>query len=121
VDNRISVNVNFKEAISFEDAVQRTYTLIKYLGMLVGRPQNLLEMRVRLRSDAAIPILLEAYWSMIDKRDSAERETKPLEFSRRISEFNCCSLWACPFTSGPLRLEWYPTCLKVPALFGSRP
>ncbi len=77
VDDTISVNINFREAIAFEDVILRTYTLVRYLGMLAGRPQNLLKMSVRVQSNIEIPTILQVFWSMPPKRELPDTGNRP--------------------------------------------
>ncbi len=75
--NTIFVTIAFKEAVNFEDAIFHTSTLLRYLGILVGRPQNLLELSFRVESDNERPVLLKVYWSMAPKREPSHGEQKP--------------------------------------------
>jgi len=73
--NTISVTIAFNEELAFEDAIVRASTLVRYLGMLVGRPQNVLSLTLRLKPDSGSPGVLQVYWSMPPRRDpSKERE-----------------------------------------------
>jgi ApeA N-terminal domain 1 len=71
VKNTISISIKFKEAINLETAVSRTVTLLSYLGLLIGRPQNLVEFNLRTQFDNAKPGLLDVYWSMRPRRESS--------------------------------------------------
>ena len=62
--NTIFITIAFKEAVDFKDAFSHTSTLLRYLGILVGRQQNLLQLMLRTESDKEKPVLLEVYWSM---------------------------------------------------------
>ena len=75
--NTIFVNLAFKEARAFDDAIDHTLTLLRYLEILVGRPQNVLELRLRIQSDEETPVFLRVYWSMPPKRESSDEERKP--------------------------------------------
>ena len=75
--NKIVVTIEFEEAIVFNEAIARTLTLSRYFGLLVGRPQNLLELRLRLQSSDEDPILLEVYWSMLPKRGPSDDDRRP--------------------------------------------
>ena len=75
--NTIHVNLTFKEARAFDDAILHTFTLVQYLGILVGRPQNVLEVKVGIESDEERPVVLEVYWSMPPKRESSHEQRKP--------------------------------------------
>ncbi|MFZ0660092.1 MAG: HEPN domain-containing protein [Candidatus Binataceae bacterium] len=75
--NNIYVKLAFKEPWAFEDAVDQILVVLRYLEMLVGRPQNLLELRLRIESDEETPVMLEVYWSTPPKRDQVHEERKP--------------------------------------------
>jgi hypothetical protein len=63
--------------IKFEDAIFHTSTLLRYLGMLVGRPQNLLKLSLRVESDLERSVFFEVYWSMPPKREPLHEDGKP--------------------------------------------
>lgn len=76
--NRIFVTVAFNEGVVFEDAISRALTLLRYLGMLAGRPQNLLSLGLRIGAGIDVPAFLQVYWSIPPERDaSREWENKP--------------------------------------------
>lgn len=76
LQNTIVVTIAFKEPVAFEDAISHTATLVRYLGLLVGRPQALLELGVCTQSDSIVPPL-EVYWCMPPKRKPSHEESKP--------------------------------------------
>jgi hypothetical protein len=45
--------------------------------MLVGRPQNLSSLSLRVKSDADGPVILKIYWSLPARRDSSKEGRKP--------------------------------------------
>jgi hypothetical protein len=69
--NRMTVSVVFKQGIVFHEALRRTRCILDYLGLIVGRPQNLPGLQIQLRSENNRPILLDVYWAMPPKRDPA--------------------------------------------------
>jgi hypothetical protein len=75
--NRIITSVVFEEGVDFSEAIFRASTLVRYFGMLVGRPQNLLDLRVSLESNSDGPRLLGVYWSMPPKRKKSDEVSKP--------------------------------------------
>ena len=60
--------------------VSRVSVLIDYLGLLVGRPQNLLALGIRLEGATEKPVALEVSWSHAPKRDKAKESKKPGSF-----------------------------------------
>ncbi|MEO6024542.1 MAG: hypothetical protein ABIP64_15805 [Burkholderiales bacterium] len=75
--NTIFVSICFKEAVTFDDAIGRLSTLIRYLEILVGRPQELLRLHLRTRSDDERAVLLQVYWSMSAKREQSHAKEQP--------------------------------------------
>ncbi len=92
--NTILVTIVFKEPVIFEDSIFRTSTLLRYLEMLVGRPQNLLSLNLRAVSDEQKPVFLQVHWSMPPKRESSQEGEKPhpsdvlLDAVRQPEEFS---------------------------------
>jgi hypothetical protein len=74
LQNTISVTIAFSEPVLFDEAMTRTATLSNYLGMLVGRPQNILNLAVRLVLENDAASFLRVYWSMPPRRDASEEE-----------------------------------------------
>jgi hypothetical protein len=75
--NRIVITLAFKEAVIFEDPISSVALLLAYFGMLVGRPQNLLELSIRVQSDGELPTILGVYWSTPPKREQSFEARKP--------------------------------------------
>ena len=91
--NTIFVTIAFKVPVTFDDATFHTLTLIRYLGMLAGRPQNFLKFGLRIGSDQENSAFLRVYWSMPPKRDPSHEENGPhpadvlLDAARQPEEF----------------------------------
>ena len=77
LQNTISVTAEFSEPVLFEEAMTRTSTLGNYLGMLVGRPQNILNLAVRLVTEKDSAGFLRVYWCMPPRRDATDEGKKP--------------------------------------------
>lgn len=75
--NTIFVTITFKEPVIFDESILHTSTLLRYFGMLVGRPQNLLSLSLRTESDQQRPVLLQVYWSMPPSREPSHEGEKP--------------------------------------------
>ena len=80
VKNKIVVSIAFKEPVTFDDCIERASTLIQYLGLLVGRPQNILRLTVGIRTAQGTEDFLEVYWCMPPKR-APEHEGKKKEWA----------------------------------------
>jgi len=77
LENTIFLTLAFKEAVNFDHAIFHTSTLLRYLEMLGGRPQNLLKLSLRIESDDQRPVFLQVYWSLPPKREPSHEERKP--------------------------------------------
>jgi hypothetical protein len=77
LQNTISATAEFNEPVLFEEAMTRTATLSNYLGILVGRPQNILNLAVRLVPEKGSAGILRVYWSMPPRRDATDEAKKP--------------------------------------------
>jgi len=77
LEDTIFVTMAFKEPLIFDEAMTRTATVNSYLGMLVGRPQNIVELAVRLATVSETPAHLRVYWSMPPRRDATREEERP--------------------------------------------
>jgi len=58
----------------------RVARIAEYLGMLVGRTQNLIDIGVRIASTDEMPVTLKVHWSMPPRRDSSAGSQKPGSF-----------------------------------------
>src|ERR1039457_1214410 len=74
--NTILVTIAFKEPVIFDEAIVRTSTLLRYFGMLVGRPQNVLRLNLRTESDQQTPVFLRVHWSMPPDRETSSEAEK---------------------------------------------
>jgi hypothetical protein len=75
--SRIMVSIAFEEPVDFLTAMFRVARIAEYLGMLVGRTQNLIDIRVRIASNDEMPVMLKVHWSMPPKRDSSAGSQEP--------------------------------------------
>lgn len=92
--NTIAVSIEFRAPVTFESCIEHTSTLLSYLGLLVGRPQNLLRLTLRTQTVQGTKNSLEVYWCMRPKRDREHEGPKPhpaevlLDPVRRSDEFS---------------------------------
>jgi hypothetical protein len=80
IQNKIVIIIRFPAPLAFHEAVSRVSVLIDFLGLLVGRPQNLLALGIRLGVATEEPVALEVAWSYAPKRDKAKESKKPGSF-----------------------------------------
>ena len=69
--SKIFTGITFKHPCSFDDTINRVSTLLRFLELVVGRPQNVLSIQVRVKSEEEIPYILDVYWSMRPRREAA--------------------------------------------------
>ena len=95
IKNTISVNLQFSIKTKFEEAMQRTDTVLKFLGLLIGRPQNLVQLQISKKSNQEQPVTLKVYGSMIPKYERLNKRQEPhhrgvlLDVARYSKEFTC--------------------------------
>jgi len=75
--NTISVTIAFKEELAFKHAISRASMLLRYLGVVAGRSQNVLSLSLRIKPDTEGPGLLQVYWSMPPRRDPSKERENP--------------------------------------------
>jgi hypothetical protein len=67
--NRVPVAIAFVEAVDFHEAIARASRVIEYLGLIVGRPQNVVRLSLHIGPDhSKCPLVV--YWSMRPRRKS---------------------------------------------------
>ena len=95
IKNTISVNLRFSTKIHFEEAMHRTFKILKFLGLLIGRPQNLMKLTILKESDQEKSTILQVYGSMIPKYERLNKRQEPhhrgvlLDVARYSKEFTC--------------------------------
>ena len=77
IKNNIFVSVQFTDPVIFDDAINRTLRIIKFLELLVGRPQNLVEFTISKEVDQQRPAILQVYGSWFPKYERSKSERKP--------------------------------------------
>lgn len=80
IENVVSVNLEFAKMVSINDAVEKTFKVLRFLELLAGRPQNLLKFLVRKETGQTKPEELEVYGSSFPRYDRPENE----QISRKL-------------------------------------
>lgn len=75
--NTITVSIAFNEPVDFHDCIDRVGTLLLFFGLLVGRPQNTLRLRLRIQVAQGTPETLDVYWSLPPARNPRYEGEKP--------------------------------------------
>ncbi|HEV2500131.1 MAG TPA: HEPN domain-containing protein [Terriglobia bacterium] len=68
IKSRIFTGITFADPCSFDDVINRTLTLLRFLELVAGRPQNLLSLQILVKSEDETPCILDVYWSRPPKR-----------------------------------------------------
>jgi hypothetical protein len=74
--SRVTVAVSFIDPVDFHEAIARASRVIEYLGLIVGRPQNVVRLLLRVDPDRSKPPL-EVHWCMHPRRKSSSELLKP--------------------------------------------
>ena len=97
IENAVSVNLQFAGVVNVNDAVEKTFKVLRFLELLAGRPQNLLKFLVRKETGQMKPKELEVYGSSFPRYDRPENKQishklispvrNPEEFSRVLANW----------------------------------
>jgi hypothetical protein len=77
LDNKIEVNIAFKENASIDEAIASVHTLLRFLEIIAGRPQAVLRLVFVIPGPEDRPRILDVYSSMLPSRNSDETERTP--------------------------------------------
>jgi hypothetical protein len=77
VNNRIDLDIAFKEGATVREAIIAVHTLLRFLEIIAGRPQTVLKLAFCLPGVGDRPTILDAYWSMSPLREGEEGDRKP--------------------------------------------
>lgn len=77
IDNSLGIKIAFQKAVNFSDAISKTAVLLQYLGLLIGRPQNLKGLWIGLESNETVQSSLSVYWSLQPKREATNESNEP--------------------------------------------
>lgn len=92
----VPIGIDFEETVDFNEAILRTLRVIEYLGLIVGRPQDLLTLHIGIASDRDHPVSLRIHWSFPPRRDaSTEWEVRPDSFDLLLDPCRTSDEFAC--------------------------
>jgi hypothetical protein len=77
LDNKIFVNIAFKEKATIDEAITAVYTLLRFLEIIAGRPQVVLRLAFVIPGPEDSPRILNVYGSMLPSHDSDDTERTP--------------------------------------------
>jgi len=78
VDNTIRLTITFPSEQTIEEAVEAVFDTLRFLEVIAGRPQNVLDLTFRLpgASDQHL-LLLDAYWCLPPRRERLDELRAP--------------------------------------------
>lgn len=78
VQNTIRLNINFPTEQSVETAIRAVIDTLRFLEVVAGRPQNIVDMAFRLTASTdERPRILDAYCSLPPRRNKDDESTEP--------------------------------------------
>ncbi|OPF64425.1 HEPN domain-containing protein [Hydrogenophaga sp. H7] len=79
VRNTIRVNIVFLTAQTVDEAIGDVIDTLRFVEVIAGRPQNIVELSFRLAASAAEehPKMLDAYWCLPPRRNIDDESRKP--------------------------------------------
>lgn len=79
IDNSISITITPYAPILFKEVTDRIFVLLRFLEVVIGRQQKLVDIRLRVGVDANTTEVLRVYWSLAPghKTTSNENDTRP--------------------------------------------
>lgn len=79
VRNTIRVNIVFPTEQTVDEAIGDVFDTLRFLQVIAGRPQNIVELTFRLAASAAEkhPKMLDAYWCLPPRREKDDEPRKP--------------------------------------------
>ncbi|HME26045.1 MAG TPA: HEPN domain-containing protein [Acetobacteraceae bacterium] len=75
--NTIVVTIAFTKPVTFSDMTFHTYTLVRHLGLLVGRPQSLERLSLSIASDTTRATPLDVHASLWPTHSASRSDRKP--------------------------------------------
>jgi hypothetical protein len=75
--NTIGVSITFPAPVTFEHFTNSVLTVLTYVGLLVGRPQNLVRLTLRTQTNLVTSQSLEVYWSSGPRRNRGYEGPNP--------------------------------------------
>ena len=84
-ENKVSINLQFNVAVVFEEAVDRTFRVLRFLELLMGRSQNLIEFLLCKESGRKQLDGLKVYGSLFPKYGRHENSRRPISTDILIS------------------------------------
>lgn len=77
LDNKIHVNLAFKDSATINEAITAVRTLLRFLEIIAGRPQTVLRLVFMITGREDRSNILDVYWSMSPSRDRDDTDRKP--------------------------------------------
>jgi hypothetical protein len=68
IKNRVLLSIEPPSTIDVFDAIRRTYSLVRFLDLIAGRPQNILVLTVTVGWQEDVPVFLDVYLCSASRR-----------------------------------------------------
>jgi hypothetical protein len=89
IKNKIEISIIFAERVLFDEAISRVWRLYQFLGLVVGRPQNLLALYLTVDDGEGNDTNLKVYWSMPPMRNPTGGTIDPEPYSILLDAIRC--------------------------------
>jgi hypothetical protein len=77
MDNTIGIKLEFSTPRTFRDSVNTIYPLLRFFELMIGRPQNISDLWLRLPDIDDRPNTLDLYWTHPLQRDERNEGSRP--------------------------------------------
>lgn len=77
VRNTIRVNIAFPDEKTVDEAIGSVLDALRFLEVIAGRPQNIVELTLSLTNATDKPRNLAAYWCLPPRRETEDESSKP--------------------------------------------
>ena len=77
IENEVYITLQFINAVTFQNAVQRVLGILHFLELLAGRPQNLVNFLVRRQTGKELSRPLQVYIDWFPEHERSESEQRP--------------------------------------------
>lgn len=75
--NTIAISVKFSEEREFHGAIAEVAKLLRFFEVIIGRPQNIVRLHIRLKEESELHRFLKVYWNMLPKHPYSSDDDKP--------------------------------------------
>lgn len=77
VDNSLYIGIDFPATVDMEECINRVLILLRFIEVVVGRPQNILKLNLTLDASDERSFPLDVYWCRPPHRDQDNEDRAP--------------------------------------------